>query len=494
VQAGTELTRLDFLARSAAVGLGALGLGAVDGTSALAAIERSSAAVGGVRRFVSRPDLVPPVLTAASRARGVADGYVFLAPSSGPGQRGALIVDDEGDPVWFRPSTPVTAMNFRAAAYRGRPVLTWWQGKTEHGLGDGTHVVLDESYREIARLPAGRGRPSDLHEFLVTDRGTALVTSWERETMNLSRLGGPSNGVVVGGVVQELELPSGRVLFEWRSFDHVPIDESHTGMTDRAAYDYFHVNSVELDHDGNLLVSARNTWTIYKLDRGSGRVMWRLGGKRSDFAMGPGTGFAWQHDARRHGGNGEYLLSLFDDGAAPVVQPQSKGLVLALDLRRKRATLRHAYRHRPRALAHALGSVQVLPNGNVLVGWGTEPYVTEYAHDGRVLLDLHLPPTGQNYRALRLPWRGRPAVPPALAARRTAGRHQLFASWNGATELAAWRLETGARAGSLADSGTVPRRGFETRFVAPAGAAYAAVVALDRHGRPLGRSKTVRLS
>src|SRR5581483_11702331 len=325
------------------------------------------------------------------------------------------------------------------------------------------------------------------------ERGTALVTAWEKSTADLTAVGGPANGPVIGGIVQELELPSGRVLFEWRSLDHVAIDESYTGVTDRAAYDYFHVNSVELDHDGNLIVSARNTWAIYKIDRGSGDVIWRLGGKRSDFAMGPGTRFAWQHDARRHGGSREYLVSLFDDGAAPQVQPQSKALVLALDLRRKRATVRNVYRHSPRVLAHALGSTQLLPNGNVLVGWGTARYITEYTRGGRALLDLRLPHGGQNYRALRLPWRGRPATQPTLAARRTSGRHLLYASWNGATDVRAWRLEVGDSAETLATAGVVPRHGFETRIVAPPAARYAAVVALDGHGRPLRGSRAIPL-
>ncbi len=493
VQAGTDLTRRAFLARSAGVALGLGGLGGLDAASALAAAAHDETVVKGAHRFVSRPDLVPPEIVVARRGGPASAGYLFLAPSSGPGQRGTLILDDRGFPVWFNPTTPVTAMNFRAALYHGKPALTWWQGKTEHGLGDGTHVVLDDSYRVTARIPAGGGRHSDLHEFLLTSRGTALVTSWELVPTDLSSLGGPRNGRVVGGIVQELELPSGRVLFEWRSLDHVAISESHVGMTDRAAYDYFHVNSVELDHDGNLLVSARNTWAIYKIDRGSGAVIWRLGGKRSDFTMGPGTRFAWQHDARRHGGTEEYLVSLFDDGAAPQVQPESKALVLALDMRRKRATVRHAYRHSPPVLAHALGSTQLLPNGNVLVGWGTARYVTEYTRDGRMLLDLRLPPGGQNYRALRLPWRVRPTTKPALAARRTAGRHLLYASWNWATDVESWRLEAGARAGSLAPAGSVRRHGFETRLVAPPGARYAAAVALDGQERPLSRSATIRL-
>ena len=176
------------------------------------------------------------------------------------------------------------------------------------------------------------------------------------------------------------------MLFEWRSLDHVAIEESHAPISTDTPFDYFHVNSIELDADGNYLVSARNTWAIYKIDRGSGNVIWRLGGKKSDFAMGPGTVFAWQHDARHHGAT-DQLVSLFDDGAAPQVQPQSKALVLALDTKRMRATLHRRYTHDPPVLSHALGSTQLLPNGNVLVGWGTAPWLSEYTHDGELVFD-----------------------------------------------------------------------------------------------------------
>jgi hypothetical protein len=373
-------------------------------------------------------------------------------------------------------------MNFRAAVWRGRPVLTWWEGTTSRGLGVGTHVIVDSSYRVLHRLRSGNGRPADLHEFVLTPHGTALVTSWEIRTADLRAAGGPSSGRVIGGVVQELELPSGRVLFEWRSLDHVAVGESHWPWSQTGAYDYFHVNSVELDRDGNLLVSARNTWAVYKIDRGSGDVMWRLGGKRSDFAMGPGTGFAWQHDARRHGGS-DYLLSLFDDASNPTVQPQSRALILKLDHRAKRATLFRGYTHYPNLLAHALGSVQLMPNDNVLVGWGTAPYITEYSIDGKVLLDLRLPRGGENYRALRLPWTGHPVHPPDIVVRFIKGRHLIDASWNGATELAAWRV----------GSETHPRTGFETEIVAPLGVKHVTVTPLDRHGKPLHRGTVVRV-
>ena len=477
--------------RAAGSGAGALLLG---GGASGRFVESALAAATPTQThlFRSRPDLVPPILKTVHHDPRTSAGCLFLAPLSGPGQRGSLLLDRDGEPLWFKPSKPVVALNFRAAVYRGKPALTWWEGKTERGLGEGTHVILDQSYREVARIPAGGGRPSDLHEFLLTSRGTALVTSWERAPMNLSSIGGPSNGVVVGGIVQELELPSGRVLFEWRSLDHVGVEESHSGFNTKGAYDYFHINSIELDADGNFLISARNTWAIYKIDRGSGNIIWRLGGKKSDFAMGPGTAFAWQHDARHHGAS-DQLVSLFDDGAAPQVQPQSKALVLALDTKQMRATLHRKYTHAPPVLSHALGSTQILPNGNVLVGWGTAPWLSEYTAGGALVFDAHLPHGGQNYRVLKMPWRGRPTEPPAIATRRRGGHGFVYASWNGATDVHSWRLESGASPSALPTVSATRRTGFETELLAPAGARYAAIVALDGRGRPLGRSQAMKI-
>ena len=486
-------TRAEFVRRAAGSGAGALLLGGAAAPGRLVASAFAATEPTGTHHFQSRPDLVPPVLKTTHHDPRTSAGCLFLAPLSGPGQRGSLILDATGEPLWFKPSKPVVALNFRAAVYRGKPVLTWWEGKTEQGLGEGTHVILDQSYREVARLPAGNGRPSDLHEFLLTSRGTALVTAWERKPMDLSSVGGLTNGVVIGGILQELELPGGRVLFEWRSLDHVGIGESHAGISTDTPFDYFHINSIELDADGNYLVSARNTWAIYKIDRGSGAIIWRLGGKQSDFAMGPGTGFAWQHDARHHGAN-DQLVSLFDDGAAPQVQPHSKALVLALDTKRMRATLHKRYLHDPPLLSHALGSTQILPNRNVLVGWGTAPWLSEYTHDGHLVFDAHLPAGGQNYRVLKMPWHGRPTEPPAIAARRQRGHRFVYASWNGATDVHSWRFETGPTASSLPAVTATRRTGFETAFQAPADARYAAAVALDAHGKPLGRSKTVNFS
>jgi hypothetical protein len=487
------LSRAEFLwwAGGAALAVGVLGGGAAAADRLLAS--RRAATVEATRRvrmFHSRPDLRPPVVTIVARPEGTAPGALFLAPSSGPGQRGVMILDREGELVWFHSTAPKTAMNFRAALFNGKPVLTWWEALEKHALGRGEHVIFDDSYREIARFPAGDGLQSDLHEFLLTPYGTALVTSYEDRTLDLSAIGGSSTARVLGGIAQEIEVPSARVVFEWRSLDHVSPAESYTRIG-HYPYDCFHINSIELEPDGDYVISARNTWAVYKVSRDHGKVVWRLNGKKTDFAMGKGTGFSWQHDARRHGPS---LISIFDNADNPQEEPQSRAMTLDLDLKGMSATLVREYKHSPAVLSHAMGNAQLLPNGNVLVGWGASPYITEYAADGRVAFDAALPPGGENYRALRFPWAGRPVEAPALAARRAGASGELLASWNGSTDVAAWRVESGVRRAALSAGHAQLRRGFETSLSVPAGTRFAGVVALDRSGAVIGRSQVVSLA
>ncbi|MGZ4439672.1 MAG: arylsulfotransferase family protein [Gaiellaceae bacterium] len=485
-------TRAEFLRRAAGTGAGAF-LVAGGGSFAYELLEAgpAEAATGspGVHNFRTRPDLRPPIVEVVHPAQETADGYLFITPLSGPGQRGVQMLDDRGNVVWFRPvPNGIAALNFRAQTYKGKPVLTWWQGKALQGLGVGHCVIADQSYREIARFKAGR-QPADLHEFLITPHDTALVTSNEVRTMDLTSVGGPSSWPVVGSVIHELAIPSGRVLLAWHSLDHVGLDESH--QTIGPQFDYFHANSIDMDGQGNLLISARNTWAIYKVSRKTGEVIWRLGGKKSDFAMGAGTVFAWQHDARFH--EHGRLVSLFDDGAEPKAEPESRALMLTLDTRRMHARLTRRYTHRPALLATHTGSAQLQPNGNMLVGWGSERYFTEFASNGTVRFDARLPRGGQTYRALRFPWVGKPTVPPLLVTRPSPSGRIGYASWNGATEVASWQLLAGPAAGALQEALTKSRGGFETRLPIPKGMRYAAVVALDEAGNELRRSKTIRV-
>src|SRR5215212_8482154 len=249
--------------------------------------------------FRTRPDLSPRAVDVAKQSHDTAPGYVFVAPKKvGPGQGGPMIVDNRGQVVWFRPVQSKTprAMDFKVQNYRGEPVLTW---------GGADHVILDSSYHEIARFHAGhdyRGAPGnadDHHEFLISPEDTALITIYNPVRGDLSPVGGPKDGVVWEGIVQELDIESGEVLFEWHSLDHVDLEETYVDPSAdvhvRSGIDYFHINSIDVDHDGNLLVSGRRTSAVYKIDRESGEVIWRLGGKKSDFEMGEGARFAYQH-------------------------------------------------------------------------------------------------------------------------------------------------------------------------------------------------------
>ncbi len=490
------LTRSELLAKGGAAGLALLATGGaarlVGATERAYAAPLRVAAPAKVRAFVSRPDLTPPVLTIRHAAQGAGEGLLFIAPSSGPGQRGPLIFDNQGEPVWSLRTNPVTTTAFRASTLNGKPVLTWWEGTySREGLGRGVYVIVDDSYRLVARIDAGGHRDGDLHEFLVTERGTGLVTKNFPVTRDLRSLGGTSKTMLWGGVVQEIEIPSGKVLFEWNSLDHVGLDESHS-RPDPKHFDYFHINSIDVDADGHLIVSARNTWAIYKVHRKTGQVLWRLGGKKSDFEMGKGTITAWQHDARAH--DGGRLISVFDNGAAPQVQTQSRILLVRLDTTRMQATLEKAFKHRPgRLVAKFMGNGQLLPDGGVVSGWGSEPFVTELGPKGDIRFEAVMPKGGQNYRAFRFPWKATPVVPPRLKAGVSGGKSGLFVSWNGATEVAKWQLRYGPTAADLQEGAVTGRSGFETFLGRPAVAKWAQAVALDRNGKPLGRSEPARV-
>jgi hypothetical protein len=253
-------------------------------------------------------------------------------------------------------------------------------------------------------------------------------------------------------------------------------------------FDYFHVNSVDLERKGDLLVSGRHTRTVYEISRRTGEIVWRLGGKRSDFRMGPGTRFAWQHDARRQP---DGTVTIFDNGAAPKVEKQTRVLVLRLDERRKTATLVRSYVHPDGILAPHQGDAQFLPDGHVFVGWGGKPVLTEFARDGKVLFDARFGKNADSYRAYRFPWTGRPADRPAVAVQPNGDDTTVYASWNGATQVASWRVLGGERGGQLRRLAVARRNGFETAIRIGKQPARLLVQALAADDEVLGTSPLV---
>jgi Arylsulfotransferase (ASST) len=427
-----------------------------------------------------------PRLTVLKRSSADSPGYIFIAPK-GTAAAGPEILDDRGRPVWFHPSGQAT--DFRVQSYRGKPVLTWWQGAAFGEGGAGTSYIADSSYRVIGTVRAGNGLEADGHEFALTPQGTALVTIYHEVPYDLSPVGGPKDGRVGDGVVQEIDVETGRVLFEWHSLDHVPLDESYAPV--ESPYDYIHINAVNLDDDGNLVISGRHTWTVYKVDRQSGRVIWRLGGKKSDFTLGADAQFAWQHNPLPAGEN---TIRLFDNESDGLhrIGPQSRVIWLNLDTAAATATLAKAIAQPQGLSAESQGNAQALVNGDTFVGWGALGRVSEFDPQGRLLFNAVLA-GGDTYRAYRAQWVGQPDTRPTATAWTNAdGTTTVHAIWNGATQVAAWRILAGPTARRLTRARTAPWNGLDTVVRIRGIPLEAQVVAIDAAGRVIGTSAPAR--
>jgi hypothetical protein len=450
-----------------------------------------------IQGFHSRPELHPPVVTVTAASPAVAPGDEFVAPYAGPGQAGPMILGPSGELVWFKPMPANTsATNLQVQEYEGQPVLTWWQGDVSvHGFGLGEDVIANSTYTDIAHVRAGNGLQADLHELQLTPQGTALITAYDPILCDLASAGGPAYGGLTDSVFQEIDVKTGLVMYEWTAIDHVGIAESYepaARSNTAEPYDYFHLNSIDLDREGSLLISSRNTWTVYKVDAQTGQIIWRLGGRHSSFKMGPGTGTAWQHDPRELP-NG--AISIFDNGASPTVHSQSRGIVVSLDGQGDTATLTGRFTHAPGLVVESEGSVQALANGDWFIGWGQEPFFSEFSPEGALLFEAHFPAHVRSYRDFRFVWSGTPAHPPVFAFQpgSTGGPGVVYASWNGATSVVSWRVLAGASASSLTAVAQVARTGFETGIPIPAETAgpYVAVQALGSAGQVLGGSAAV---
>jgi hypothetical protein len=452
---------------------------------------------GDVWLYRSDPTIAPAAVKILKNGP-TAPGDIFLAPQIGPVQQGPEIIGPNGGLIWFDP-VPANdaATDFAVQTYHGQRVLTWWQGNESAGVGVGQDEIYNQSYQLVDTVSAGNGLSADLHEFQLTPHGTALITAEYPVYWNATAAGGSAKEIVLDSVVQEIDIPTGLVLFQWDSLDHVPLTASYSHVPKKQAgpgtpFDYFHVNSIALDHDGNLLISGRNTWAVYKVNHDSGAILWTLGGKQSSFKMGPGSSFAFQHDAEVQS-NGDEYLTVFDDGAGPpYVHPQSRALELRLNLKRKTATVVSEIEHKPPLLSSFEGDDQQLPNGDNFVGWGQQPYFSEYNAKGKLVFDARFVDINISYRAYRFVWNGTPATPPAVAATQHGGRVTVYASWNGATDVASWRVLGGKTAGSLGAIAWTLKRGFETAINARAHP-YVAVQALGVKGHVLGTSPVIQV-
>ncbi len=337
---------------------------------------------------VSAAALVPGVSRALS-------GIPAAAPAN-------IVVDKSGREVWrYTPPAGQDVSNFRTQTYQGKRVLTWWQGDTVGGHGSGTDYIADEHGRVIETLDAG-GDSTDVHEFRLTPDGRALITSYREVDADLSAIGGPAKGKMFDTVASVVDVASKRVLMRWSAAEHVPLtDTTAPGkLPGSDTYDPYHMNSIALDPEGNLVISMRDTSTIYDVDIHTGAIKWQLGGKNSSFELGPGVEFAFQHDAEFAGPD---TLRLFNNNSSGF---ETKGLSsvqwIHLDPATHRASLIRNQTHPDNLIAFAMGDAQPIPNGNTLVGWGMAPHISEFTPSGDMVYDARLP-LG-TYRAFPADW------------------------------------------------------------------------------------------
>src|SRR3954468_1238760 len=457
------------------------------------------------QHFRTRTDLRPPNLKVTTNKENASIDPIFFAVKGGPGQDGPEIRDSQGRLLWFRRiRPPLSPYDFRMQTYQGQPVLTWWQGRVLGGKGQGYGVMLDSKYRLIKHVTAGNGYRMDQHEFEITPRGTAFINIYHPVRFSLRPAGGSRNGTVWDSIVQEVDIKTGLVLFEWHSLAHVSVKLGTFPVREGSGfpYDPFHVNSVSEDGNGNLLLSARNTNGLFLIDRKGGKVLSRIGGKKSDFEMGPGSRTVGQHQAVLQP---DGTISIFDNGGSTQYPTSpdkpSRGVFIKVDGDARRVSLVHEYKHnmvpgQENAFSRSQGSTQVTGNGNVFISWGGgNPWLTEFTRDGDVTFESHISPTNDDtYRAYRLPWQNATGENKPDARAYTDGDGtDVYVSWNGATNVAEWVVQAGDDPDHLSKVTASGWEDFETKIRLEGAPKYVRVKALSTGGALLGDTVTVKV-
>jgi hypothetical protein len=477
----------------------------------------SAFAAEGEASFQSAPKFAPPLLTVNRSSKGQAPGFIFTAIFQNKflqppltGQGGPMILDNQGRYVWLQPANTTTApdtLNLQVQRYQGKPVLSYWNGTVKNtGEMVGTWHVLNDRYKEIAHFTSENGWDPSGHELRITSRGTALTTGYKYiPNRNLTSMGGGESQTLLDSGVIEYDLKTGKIVHEWSADQHIPMEQSYskTSPQNPNAFDPWHINSIDVDADGNWLVSMRNTWAVYKINSKTGEILWTLGGKASTIAVPDNVAFAFQHDARLLPNS---QISIFDNdccalipqpsgppqAAPPVHGKQTRGMVMKLDEAAKTVTL-VSERKLYDLTSGTQGNFQTLPNGNTFMGWGQQPFYSEYSKTGKLLLSVRLPDPDESYRAYRYQWKGNPTGRPSVKALPSGSKTKVYVSWNGATEVASYRVLAGSSSRKLKVlAKSAKRQGFETTVTIKSAGPVVKVQALSAKGKVLGTSRAVR--
>jgi hypothetical protein len=423
-----------------------------------------------------------------------APGDIFATPYAGPGEHGAMIFESSGELVWFhRPPNPDWGIaDLRPQIWQGHDDLLWWQGLINtFGFGTGEDVIANSAYEPVARIKGGNGLQADLHDVQLTPSGAAYVTVYYPVWADVPLPGAKGalrREVVLDSAVQEIDVRTGLVMWEWQSLGHVPLSQSRIKAPSSGPYDYFHLDSLQVLPEGKLLLCARNVWGVYAIAPHTGQIAWQLGTRRSSLQLASGARFGWPEEAQLLPSG---QLALYDGGAQSVSHP--RGEVLDLEWSNNTASLAPYGQltgsfGTPREVGQ--GSIQPLADGNWLLDSAGLPSLIEYDSEGNVIYEVKFPVGEVGYRVYRAPWQGQPTAAPNLLADNSAAGTTSYMSFDGATDVASWRLFGGSSAHTLEALATAPATGFETEISTHAVADVLAQ-ALNAAGEVIGESKVI---
>jgi hypothetical protein len=418
------------------------------------------------RQYIST-ELTSPQANVVQSDDSCANGLVMLSvggqsvPGSGP-----MILDMAGNLVWSAPGQyGEDTANTKIQRFQGHDYLTFWAGEKLQESGLGSYYMLDSYYNVVHTISAvGEGLEGDLHEFKITEIGSALITVYERTSADLdsTNIDLPAGQTIVDAILQDINIATGELLFEWRASHHLnnpALQTSSGGFVADGSFDYFHMNSIDKDSKGNYLVSLRHIHALVYIDSSTGEILWTLGKDVGDFvdlSEGEATGFQWQHDARWISEE-DGIISLFDNGIAHKHPDAaySQGLIVQLDFVNWTAILLQSYTSRGLISSPSQGNVQLLNKADgpdhVFIGWGASAAFTEHSPSGDLLCETHFGASWlfyfervKSYRAFKtFDWR---ATPAAWNPEARVEDDNIYVSWNGATEVAYWSLQ--ARSGA----------------------------------------------
>ena len=469
-----------------------------------------------VRTYYSSDSQTPDFSVLQWHSQCDDDGQILIGPyGAWVDTPGPTILDTRGNLIWTTHDFDVVT-NFQMQEYRGEQFLTFWSGTKEGAKGKGAMYMLNSRYEVVHKLQAvGEGLYGDLHEFTLTNDGTALITVYNDTTIDMRDFGlfRGEHGWVTDCLFQEIDIETNELLFQWVASESVRPADTHyvqptAGFYESEPFDYFHINSVEKDSKGNYLISSRHFHTITYIEGGTGATLWTLGADSADFVdisetPRAATDFCWSHDARWLNEE-EGIISLFDNGNAGPLhwdRSSSKGMVIQIDQDKHTVKLVQEFYALHNVRSNSQGNLQYLPSKDeIFIGWGGSGMWSQHDMDGTLLCEVHFAPAllyfmekAKSYRIFKVwGWKGDPQWPPS--AKIHEGR--LYASWNGATEAKSWRVE-GRREDeedveNFEEIATVEKVGFETAVELPQeGYSRFRAVALDVNGEVLKYSDPV---